>query len=209
MKTKTLLLIAFLCSINLNVFSQTDAEFYKGADKKGGGESIHPSGSLMLSVGTFYGWRNFTFSEKDSSSDEDIKISCKNLVGISVTGETKLFYLEANVGKADKLTLLSGRVGIGGSLIPRKRFQVMLHGCVGYSYNHIDDDNLEKKDLGSLDFGVRLRTKLYVTNKVAVFAGGNIVLSSISEAVYNNKKMKANAGTVDFEVGVSISLNNK
>ena len=209
MKTKTLVLIAFLCSISVNVFSQTDDEFYKGADRKGGDESVHPAGSMMVSVSTFYGWRNFTFSEKNSSSNEDLKISCKNLVGISATGETKLMYLEAMVGKADRLTLVSGRVGLGGSLIPRKRFQVLLHGCVGYSYNHIDDDNLEKKGLGSLDFGARLRMKYYVTNKVAFFGGGNVILSSIKDAVYNHKEMKANAGTVDFELGVTFSLDNK
>lgn len=171
-------------------------------------QEVTPDGPWVFSLGGFYGARFISFSNRSNAQvgKGDVNLKFKDLKGVSATIENKLFLIEARFGTAESLTLLSGKVYVGYNFMPMKRFHILAHAGIGAAYNKIDDELLEKNGLVSLDFGLKIRARYYLTNKIALYAAANGVLGISGKNTYNNVKMNTTAGEINGEAGFAFSF---
>ena len=211
MKTKIAWLIILLSTMSLSAYSQSDDEFYKGSNQqKGSKQEVSPNGKWVVSAGAVYGNRTVSLSTTNNVSvgDGDVNFKCRNISGLNVSIENKLVLIEAGYAGSDLLKMFAGKVYLGANFMPKKRFQILLHGGIGYSYNKIDDDLLEKKGIQSIDLGIKLRTRFFITNTFAIYLGGYGCLSLMEDKlVYDGQEYKSTGGSLaNLEAGVAYSF---
>lgn len=202
----TMMVMAIVCFSMAK--AQTDDEFYGSAKEQQKKEWFNPAGPWVLSVGGFYGSRTISLSKSNSVDIGNSEVNYKfhDVKGVNATIENKWMCVEARYGTAKSLTLLSGKLLFGGSLMPRSRFQILLHAGGGYSYNKIDDKHLEKDGLSALDLAARLRMRYYITDRLALYAGGNVGMSIMGDVLYDDLKLNAGGAWADAELGIAFSL---
>ena len=131
--------------------------------------------------GTFYGKERIRLAQSEDEYAED-NIFCP-VHGASIfyekilSGTNMLFEGSYSKGKLSEnvtglmesaYTSVSAMVYPGWTIRANKRLQIPVY--VGVGYNHITTDLLKT---GQIAFGAKLRMKLYVSDAVGIFVGGN------------------------------------
>lgn len=133
--------------------------------------------------GTFYGQERIRLAQsKGEEYSEDNRfcpvyggsIFCEKIwSGVNLLFEGsystgKLSEHVKGIMESPSYSSISAMVFPGYTIRAKKRFQIPVY--IGVGYNHIKTDLL---NTGQIAFGAKLRMKLYVSNSVGIFIGGN------------------------------------